>query len=62
MVTKILHTPKGILEKELSQQEVEEYAKEGDWECRKELTKQKMKKAKTLEEVKELICQLLEVL
>jgi len=61
MVIKQIHTPKGIFKRKLSQQEVEERAKMGDQECKKELVRQKIREAKTIKGIKELIHQLLEV-
>ncbi len=50
MVTKTFHSPEGKETKELTQREIEEFAALGDNDCKKELLKQSINKAKTLQE------------
>lgn len=44
---KIFHTPKGIIEREVTQEELIQLAQMGDKEAKKELAKQELKKALT---------------
>lgn len=50
MMKKEFHTPEGVETKELTSEEIEKYANEGDTEAKKEILKQEVKSAKTIEE------------
>lgn len=59
MVTKQFHTPTGIVTRELTPQEIIDFAKRGDEECMTELFKQKYQLATTIDQKLDLISKLL---
>lgn len=56
---KQFHTPQGIIERELTQSEIQIFADEGDDECRKEIFREKYINAPGLDQRVEVIAQFL---